>query len=73
MLTNAIKLLTNTQTAEMIGVRPSTLEIWRLKAKGPQFRKIGRLVRYAEHDVIAWLDAQVYTSTSQVSAQYAPI
>jgi predicted DNA-binding transcriptional regulator AlpA len=61
-----LKLINNAQTAERIGVRPSTLEIWRVQGKGPAFRKIGRLVRYAESDVQGWLAAQTRTSTSQV-------
>jgi predicted DNA-binding transcriptional regulator AlpA len=61
----AIKLLTNAQTAELMGLRPSTLEIWRLQGKGPPYRKIGRLVRYSEAEVLAWIDDQIYTSTSQ--------
>ena len=46
-----IKLLNNAQTAELIGVRPNTLEIWRIQGKGPAYRKVGRLVRYIEAEV----------------------
>lgn len=60
-----IKLLNNTQTAELIGVRPNTLEIWRIQGKGPVYRKVGRLVRYVEAEVLAWLDGQLRGSTSQ--------
>ena len=68
----AIKvLLNNAQTAEFIGVRPSTLEIWRVQGKGPVYRKVGRLVRYVESDVQTWLAAQARTSTSQALAPVA--
>lgn len=60
-----ITLLNNAETAELIGIRPNTLEVWRWKGMGPVFRKIGRSVRYLESDVLTWLDAQVRTSTSQ--------
>jgi predicted DNA-binding transcriptional regulator AlpA len=60
-----MKLLTNDQTAELIGLKSNTLEIWRWQGKGPVYRKIGRLVRYAESDVFAWLDAQTRQNTSQ--------
>ncbi len=63
--TTPVKLLSNNDTAELLGLKPNTLEIWRLQGKGPVFRKIGRLVRYVESDVLFWLDAQVHTSTSQ--------
>jgi len=60
-----MKLLNNEQAAEILGLRPGTLEIWRLQGKGPIFRKIGRLVRYVEADVFSWLDGQKRVSTSQ--------
>jgi len=63
-----MKLLTNQQTADMLGVRPNTLEIWRLHGKGPPFRKLGAgkqaAVRYAEVDLLAWLDGALCASTS---------
>ena len=64
-----MKLLTNDQTAELIGLKSNTLEIWRWQGKGPVYRKIGRLVRYAESDVLAWLDAQTRQNTSQHARQ----
>jgi len=67
-----MKLLTNQQTADMLGVKRNTLEIWRLHGKGPRFRKLGAgkqaPVRYVEEDVVAWLDGQSFTSTSASSA-----
>ncbi|RLK44531.1 helix-turn-helix transcriptional regulator [Cupriavidus plantarum] len=74
MLTTAsLKLLTNTQTAELLGLRSNTLEIWRTQGKGPVYRKIGRAVRYAEADVLSWLDAQTRTSTSQQPGQLTSV
>lgn len=60
-----IKLLNNAGTAGMLDIRPNTLEIWRTKGEGPPYRKVGRAVRYVEAEVIAWLDAQTHTNTSQ--------
>lgn len=65
----SIKLITAGQTATLLGVRVTTLESWRLRGNGPRYRKIGRLVRYAETDVLAWIDAQTRTSTSQQVGQ----
>ncbi len=61
----AIKLLDNAGTAGLLDIRPNTLEIWRTKGEGPPYRKVGRAVRYVEAEVIAWLDAQTHTNTSQ--------
>lgn len=63
---------TNTETrlrdtagiAKKLTVKKNTLEIWRLQGKGPKFIKIGRLVRYDEADVDAWLEANTRKSTS---------
>lgn len=60
-----MKILTNVETAELLGLKPNTLERWRLQGRGPTFRKLGRAVRYVEADVLAWLDAQSRRSTSQ--------
>lgn len=37
-----MKLLTNIEVADMLGIKPNTLEIWRLKGKGPKFKKMGK-------------------------------
>ena len=60
-----MKLLTNVQTAALIGLKPNTLEIWRVQGRGPVFRKLGRTVRYVEADVLAWIDSHVCASTSE--------
>lgn len=61
------KLLNTTETAELLYIRPNTLNGWRIKGVGPRFLKIGRLIRYSENDVNAWLDTQTHTNTSQYS------
>lgn len=63
--TYLIKLFTTKETADLLGLKSNSLEIWRLQGKGPKFRKIGRLVRYAESDILEYLDSQTRTSTSQ--------
>lgn len=47
------------------GLKPTTLEIWRVQGRGPRYIKCGRLVRYRIEDLDAYLDAQTRTSTSQ--------
>jgi len=63
--TKPMKLLTNSETAAILDLKPNTLEIWRIQGKGPVFRKIGRAVRYVESDVLAWIEAQTCASTSE--------
>lgn len=50
------RLLTETEVAEIIGVKPATLRNWRCQNRGPVGRKIGSNVRYTEDAVAEWLD-----------------
>ena len=52
-----MKLHNEKQTADYLGCTVSALRKWRLLGKGPVYRKIGRLVRYAEADLLAYLEA----------------
>jgi excisionase family DNA binding protein len=46
------------ETAAYIGCKPSTLRNWKLQGKGPQYYKVGRLVRYRRADLDKWIEAQ---------------
>lgn len=48
-------LLNEKQLARLIGVSIGTLRFWRGEGKGPRYRKVGQLVRYAPSDVNDWL------------------
>lgn len=65
-------LLTNEQTAALLGIKPNTLEIWRTKDKGPEFIKLGKTkqapIRYHIDDIKVWLDSRKFRNTSA----YAP-
>lgn len=65
----SIKLLNTAQAADLLGLKKNTLEIWRYQDKGPKFRKLGRLVRYAESDLLEYLDEQTRTGTSHQGLQ----
>lgn len=68
-------LLSNGQTATLLGIKPNTLEIWRCKGKGPVFIKLGEHpaspIRYQRSRVIAWIEANTHASTSSYSAARA--
>ena len=65
-------LLTTEQAAKFIfgptGKR-GTLEQWRYRKVGPKYRKVGKLVRYAEADLVEYLEKQARTGTSHQSRQ----
>lgn len=48
-------LLTETEVAKELRVSLAALRKWRVMKKGPQFLKIGSLVRYRQADVDQWL------------------
>lgn len=50
-------LLNTKEVAAMTGISKPQLDLWRVQGKGPRYLKIGRLVRYARDDLMAWLDA----------------
>ena len=57
--TERIPLLREAQAAKYLGYEPSTLRFWRARQKGPRFIKPnGRVIRYRQEDLDAWLDAQ---------------
>jgi excisionase family DNA binding protein len=50
-------LVGEVELAARLGVSRSTLQSWRYSGRGPRFIKIGRLVRYRNTDVEAFLAA----------------
>jgi len=47
------------ETAEFLGVPPSTLYYWSYRGEGgPRVLRIGRVLRYNPYDVISWAESQ---------------
>jgi predicted DNA-binding transcriptional regulator AlpA len=62
-------LLTETDLSRQLRVSLAALRKWRVMRRGPQFVKIGSLVRYRQHDVDVWLGSlPVGGSSSQETA-----
>ncbi|MCP5306969.1 MAG: helix-turn-helix domain-containing protein [Chromatiaceae bacterium] len=56
---HAIKLLTPEQVSDLLGIATHTLAVWRSEGRyNLPYVKAGRLVRYRESDVIAFLEAR---------------
>jgi Helix-turn-helix domain len=58
------KLFIEKQVAVLLEVAVKTLQGWRYKGGGPPFAKMGRLIRYAESDLEAFVLEKRRTSTS---------
>ena len=55
-------LLTETQAAELLGLRPTTLQVWRSTRRYPlAYVKCGRLVRYRKSAIEAFIEVQAST------------
>ncbi|HEX7687930.1 MAG TPA: helix-turn-helix domain-containing protein [Burkholderiaceae bacterium] len=52
-------LLTADETARVLDIDPMTLAAWRHQRRALPFVKIGRMVRYRQSDVRAFIDANV--------------
>lgn len=61
-------VFTTSEAAKYLSIQPSTLEQWRWNGKGPLFIKIGRSCRYRLTDLDAFLDARVFSSTTEAQA-----
>ncbi len=61
-------LLTPTEAAAYLRVASKTLANWRVQGGGPVYVKYGRVVRYRQADLEAWVQAQRRAHTSTPSA-----
>lgn len=59
-------LMDEARLAARLGVSRATLQSWRYAGRGPRYLKIGRLIRYREADVDAYLRAQLRGGLSLV-------
>jgi len=49
-------LLTESQAAKRLGARPTTLNKWRTRNKGPAYLKLAGKVRYRAADIEAFIE-----------------
>ncbi|MBU0664377.1 MAG: helix-turn-helix domain-containing protein [Proteobacteria bacterium] len=56
------------EAAAFLQVKPATLEQWRWSGKGPRFIKLNRAVRYRKEDLVAFIEARVFGSTTEAQA-----
>ena len=51
-------MLNIVQAAELLGITPSALRLWKSQGKGPAYFMAGRLIRYEKEAVLAWIKSQ---------------
>jgi predicted DNA-binding transcriptional regulator AlpA len=65
-------LLNQKQVARVLGVSVRTLERHRVAGTGPRWARLGRLVRYRQSDLTAWVDSNLRSSTSEIVVSPRP-
>ena len=61
-------VLTTPEAAAYLNLQPTTLEQWRWNGRGPRFSKLGRSVRYRKKDLDDFLEARVFSNTTEAQA-----
>lgn len=64
--------LTTKQAAALLTFSPKTLERMRCKGNGPKCLKLGGKIVYRQSDINNWIEANLYTSTSDFSVRKPP-
>ena len=67
MKTNQRVFLDTPEAANYLGLQSSTLEAWRCRGDGPTFIKLGRLVKYRQTDLDAFVEARVQANTQTLA------
>ncbi len=65
------RLIKECETAEILGVKVSTLRRWRWAGRGPAFCKLGAAVRYEPEVIAAYIAANRRQSTSDTGSAIA--
>jgi len=64
-----LQLIPTSQAAQMLGLKPQTLRVWRLEGKGPKYVRMGNQSHgrayYDLSDIQEWISDRKYGSTSE--------
>ena len=67
------KMLNTVEAAEILGLKPNTMEIWRSHGRGPNYKKIGRKVLYDPVDLEAFSLACTVETDNSIPTCHADI
>ena len=59
LLRNQMGIMSETDLAILVDMKPSSIANWRAEKTGPDFCKLGRYTFYRLEDVKEWIDSQV--------------
>ena len=55
--------LTTAEAARILGIAEATLYEWRIRGEGPAYTKMGRLVRYPDHEVQRYIHERTFQAS----------
>jgi hypothetical protein len=64
-------LLTDVEAADVMGITPGTLAVWRCNGDGPEYVKLGRAVRYTRSAIRKFVSARTKTPKSTAERRCA--
>lgn len=59
-------MLRTQQAAQYLGLKPVTLEAWRVRGGGPVYIKLCKAVRYRQEDLDAYIESRTRKNTSEI-------
>jgi predicted site-specific integrase-resolvase len=63
-------MLFNTkQAAEYLGLKPVTLEAWRVRGGSPVLLKLGKSVKYRQADLEKFIESRLRKNTSDIAGE----
>jgi predicted site-specific integrase-resolvase len=63
------KFLNNKEAAEYLRVKEETMEVWRVRGRGPRFRRAGRRILYAIEDIEAFIGESVGSTSEPATSK----
>jgi predicted DNA-binding transcriptional regulator AlpA len=69
LVSRLAKLLTETQVSMVFNISLNTLRYWRQCGDGPNYIKLGKLVRYDEAELESYLQRRTCVSKARATAE----
>lgn len=69
LVSRLAKLLTETQVSMVFNISINTLRYWRQCGDGPNYIKLGKLVRYDEAELESYLQRRTCVSKARATAE----
>lgn len=62
------EIMSPSELAELLGVSEATLTDWRYRRRGPEFVRVGRLIRYTSDAVVDWIAQRTVETDTELAS-----